>query len=203
MGEITAGCGDQYRTAKPFPHIVLDDFFPPAVVQQIEQEFQKPNDSQWLRYKGRAEQGKLPSTSELAMPLCVRNLIGALNSASFVRFLEQLTGIRGIIPDPHLYGGGMHQTARGGFLKMHVDYNRHNTWKLDRRLNVLVYLNSTWKDAWGGALELWDREMTACVSRIGPIMNRVVIFDTTEFSWHGHPDPLSCPEDITRKSFSL
>jgi hypothetical protein len=97
----------------------------------------------------------------------------------------------------------MHQTLRGGFLKIHIDYNRHESWNLDRRLNVLLYLNSGWDEKWGGALELWDADVKNCVQKIAPISNRLVIFGTTEYSWHGHPEPLACPAGVTRKSLAL
>ena len=203
MEHVADTRAQQYQSADPFPHIAIDNFFPTGIVEELEYDFPGPTDPQWLRFKGKAEQGKLQSTSELAIPISIRNVIHALNSPSFVRFLERLTGIESIIPDPHLYGGGMHQTPRGGFLKMHIDYNRHNTWKLDRRLNAILYLNSGWRNEWGGALELWDREMQSCKQKIYPVLNRLVVFSTTEHSWHGHPDPLQCPEGTTRKSIAL
>jgi len=197
---------DAYRNARPFPHVVFDDFLQSDIVRSLICEFPQSTDPAWLRYKAPAEKDKLQSTSELSMPAPIREVINAFNSSTFVRFLERLTGIEGIVPDPHLYGGGMHQTLPGGFLKMHVDYNRHNKWKLDRRLNLLLYLNEPWKEEWGGALELWEGGPAGpekVIRRVPPIANRVVIFSTTEISWHGHPDPLTCPEGTTRKSIAL
>lgn len=198
----------EYQNAEPFPHIVVDNFLSPDVLSEIMASFPDPRGHDWLRYKAPAERDKLQSTSELAMPAPIRAIFAAFNSSTFVRFLETLTGIDGIIPDPHLYGGGMHQTLPGGHLKMHIDYNRHNKWKLERRLNAILYLNDDWRDEWGGALELWDsnretKEMTRCVEKVFPAANRFVIFSTTEHSWHGHPEPLACPEGRTRKSIAL
>ena len=132
-----------------------------------------------------------------------RALLYQLNSSVFIDFLETLTGIRGLIPDPHFWGGGVHQIVRGGFLKVHTDFNRHPRLKLDRRLNLLLYLNPEWQEEWGGHLELWDRGMAKCGKRILPIFGRCVVFSTTDFSNHGHPDPLNCPEGMTRKSLAL
>jgi len=126
-----------------------------------------------------------------------------MNSQVFLQFLQNLTGIEGLLPDPRLQGGGMHQIERGGRLGVHVDFNRHRTSKLDRRLNVLLYLNKDWSEDYGGHFEMWDRQMERCVQRVLPIFNRLVVFSTTETSWHGHPDPLTCPEDRTRKSLAL
>jgi Rps23 Pro-64 3,4-dihydroxylase Tpa1-like proline 4-hydroxylase len=199
---------ETYRSARPFPHIVIDDFLRPDVIRELVNDFPGPGDHAWLKYRAPAEKDKLQSTSELSMPNSIRSMIGAFNSSTFVKFLEQLTGIEGIIPDPHLYGGGMHQTMRGGHLKMHIDYNLHQKWQLERRLNLIIYLNEGWKEEWGGALELWDsnrgtKEMTQCVTKAYPVANRVVIFSTTQDSWHGHPDPLNCPEGVSRKSIAL
>ncbi|NJM87615.1 MAG: 2OG-Fe(II) oxygenase [Hydrococcus sp. RU_2_2] len=132
-----------------------------------------------------------------------RLLLYQMNGATFVNFLEKLTGIEGIIPDPHLVGGGLHQIERGGYLKIHVDFNKHGKLNLDRRLNLLLYLNKNWQEEYGGNLELWDRDMIKCQKKILPIFNRCVIFSTTDFSYHGHPEPLTCPEGRTRKSLAL
>ena len=130
-------------------------------------------------------------------------LLTELNSGAFIEFLEALTGIRGLVPDPHFEGGGLHQIVRGGHLNIHVDFNGHPRTGLDRRLNVLLYLNRDWKDEYGGAFELWNRDMTACEERVMPYFNRCVVFSTTSTSFHGHPEPLACPEDRTRKSMAL
>jgi len=195
-----------YKNATGFPHIVIDNFLHPDVLAELLRDFPGPNNHAWLRYRAPAEKDKLQSTSELQMPPTIRGIINAFNSATFVRFLETLTGIEGIIPDPHLYGGGMHQTLPGGHLKMHIDYNFHNKWKLDRRLNVLLYLNEKWLDEWNGHLELWSGTRSALdkqFAKIAPIANRLVIFNTTETSWHGVPETLRCPDDRSRKSLAL
>jgi Rps23 Pro-64 3,4-dihydroxylase Tpa1-like proline 4-hydroxylase len=137
------------------------------------------------------------------MGKATRLLLYQLNSATFINFLEELTGIDGIIPDPHFVGGGLHQIERGGYLKIHADFNRHKKLSLDRRLNLLIYLNQDWQEEYGGHFEMWDRDMTRCEKKILPLFNRCVIFNTTDFSYHGHPEPLTCPPDRTRRSLAL
>ena len=112
-------------------------------------------------------------------------LLEFVKGCVFLEFLESLTGIDGLIPDPYYEGGGLHPIVPGGFLKVHADFNWHKDLKLDRRLNVIVYLNRNWKEEYGGHLELWNREMTRCERRVLPIFNRCVIFSTTDFSYHG------------------
>jgi Rps23 Pro-64 3,4-dihydroxylase Tpa1-like proline 4-hydroxylase len=117
-------------------------------------------------------------------------------------FLETLTGIQGVISDPHFVGGGLHQIVPGGKLDVHADFNRHNKLKIDRRINVLVYMNKDWHEEYGGHFELWDKEMKQAEAKILPLFNRCAIFSTTSTSYHGHPTPLSCPPDRTRKSIA-
>lgn len=166
-------------------------------------EFLEAQDEAWRRFENPREK-KLAEQKEIAFGAFTRYLLTAnFNSSVFLEFLESLTGITGLIPDPYFEGGGLHQIVPGGFLKVHADFNWHKQLKLDRRLNVIVYLNRHWKEEYGGNLELWNREMTRCERRVLPIFNRCVIFNTTDFSYHGHPEPLTCPEGMTRKSLAL
>jgi len=192
----------RYAQALPFPHIVIDNFLPIEVLETILSEFPKPEQINWTKYEDTA-QVKLASTNETQLGIATRLLLHQFNSSVFLNFLETLTGIDGINPDPHFGGGGLHQIVRGGFLKVHVDFNRNIKLRLDRRLNLLLYLNQNWEESYGGQLELWDRDMTACQTRILPIFNRCVIFNTTDFSFHGHPNPLTCPPGWTRKSIAI
>lgn len=193
---------EEYAAAQPFPHIVIDNFLPEWVLEEILEEFPKPKSIDWQKFENSAEK-KLASKGETQMGEKTRLLLYQLNSSTFINFLEKLTGIDGLIPDPHFVGGGLHQIERGGFLKMHVDFNKHGQLKLDRRLNLLIYLNKNWQEEYGGYLELWDSQMTRCEKKILPIFNRCVVFSTTDFSYHGHPEPLTCPEGQTRKSLAL
>jgi Rps23 Pro-64 3,4-dihydroxylase Tpa1-like proline 4-hydroxylase len=120
----------------------------------------------------------------------------------FLEWLEDMTGIAGLLPDPHMIGGGPHEIRRGGKLAVHADFNRHPHTGLDRRLNVLLYLNREWQQAWGGHLELWDLNRERC-KQIAPVFNRLVVFATTSTSWHGHPVPLTCPPGVYRRSIAF
>src|SRR5947207_10754222 len=193
---------EEYGKARPFPHVVIDEFLPWDLIDGVIAEFPAPVQTSWKAYDDQ-RQRKLEGTDESVMGPITRALFHEFNSSTFVDFLEDLTGIPGLIPDPHLDGGGLHQIERGGFLKVHSDFNWHDRLLLDRRLNLILYLNKGWLEAYGGNLELWDGAMTRCERRILPVANRCVIFNTTDFSNHGHPDPLACPEGMTRKSMAL
>ncbi|MFT7534146.1 MAG: hypothetical protein ACI85K_000091 [Hyphomicrobiaceae bacterium] len=193
---------ETYRTGAPFPHIAIDNFFPESVVDDVLGEFPKPDSDEWQEFKN-ARERKLATSNERHLGPATRRLIWEMNSQVFLEFLQILTGIDNLIPDPMLSGGGLHQIVRGGKLGVHVDFNKHHQYQLDRRLNLLLYLNKDWEESYGGHFELWDREVTNCVQRVLPVFNRMAIFSTTEHSWHGHPDPLNCPEDMSRKSLAL
>ncbi|HEV7138199.1 MAG TPA: 2OG-Fe(II) oxygenase [Steroidobacteraceae bacterium] len=191
-----------YSTAKPYPHVVFDNFFDPALVDQVLAEFPKPSDIPWQKFDNDREI-KLATAKEASFGPATRLLFYHLNSASFLDFLSRVTGIANLIPDPGFEGGGLHQIVRGGKLGVHSDFNKHGQYNLDRRLNLLLYLNKDWKEEYGGNLELWDRNMTRCEARVAPLFNRVMIFGTTDFTYHGHPEPLQCPQNMTRKSMAL
>lgn len=193
--------GPQYRTAAPFPHAVIDDLLPPELLQTAVDAFPGPGDLSWIEYD-RADEVKLafPAAEELPAPL--RDILYYMNSAVVLEFLQTLTGIEGLLPDPHFVGGGLHQIEPGGHLGVHADFNKYERFDLDRRLNLLLYLNQDWDEAYGGHLELWDRTMTNCVERVLPVFNRCVVFSTTDFSFHGHPVPLSCPPGRSRRSLA-
>jgi hypothetical protein len=130
--------------------------------------------------------------------------VDELNSASFVRWLSRLTGIPGLMADPSLEGGGLHQSGRGGFLNVHTDFSHHHYQKhWRRRVNLVLYLNPGWQEWWGGAVELWDSKVQRCVAKFPPLLNHALIFNTDEKSFHGFPGPLTCPEGVTRKSLAL
>jgi 2OG-Fe(II) oxygenase superfamily len=192
----------RYATAEPFPHIVLDGLFPEEALNGVLREFPEPESPVWKEYKNYHE-GKLETQGEGNIGVFTSLLLYQFNSAPFLQFLEELTGIKNIMPDPYFYGGGLHQIPRGGKLGIHADFSRHGMLPLDRRLNVLIYLNREWKDEYGGHLELWARDMSRCVQKVLPIYNRTVVFSITDWAFHGHPEALTCPEGMTRKSIAL
>jgi Rps23 Pro-64 3,4-dihydroxylase Tpa1-like proline 4-hydroxylase len=202
MAETARSGRSLYTAANPFPHIVLDNFFDPSLMDGILSEFPAPGQIRWQRFDN-AQEIKLASAAESAFGPITRLLLYHLNSITFLDFLSSVTGIDNLIPDPRFEGGGLHQIVRGGKLGIHADFNKHRDYGLDRRINLLLYLNKNWKEEYGGHLQLWNSDMTRCEAKISPLFNRVVVFSTTDFTFHGHPDPLQCPETVTRKSLAL
>jgi hypothetical protein len=193
---------DQYVNARPFPHIVLDDLFPDEVLDEILAAFPRPDEIEWRKFDNATEK-KLGYWHESRLRPEMELFLYRMSAPPVLRFLEGLTGIEGLIPDPYFGGAGPHQILPGGFLKVHVDFNWHPLLKLDRRLNLIVYLNKDWQEEYGGHIELWNRDVTRCERKVLPVFNRTIVFSTTDFSYHGHPEPLACPEGMSRKSVSF
>ncbi len=191
-----------YRSAAPFPHVVIDDFLETDAANALARCFPSPDDDMgWDHYGAENYEVKMSSAREELFPLPLRRAIHELNSGVFVSFLEQLTGIEHLLPDPHLAGGGLHLTRRGGHLGIHADFNWHERLQAHRRINLLIYLTPQWTDACGGELELWDRKAVGCERVVAPLFNRAAIFDTTSDSFHGHPKHWA--SDANRQSIAL
>ena len=195
---------NNFLKAKPFPYIELNNFFNEDYLDQVLNNFPKMSENRHDFSMNTKAEVKLAIGSPEKIPDKINSFIEYLNSYFFLDFIQNLTGIKHrLIPDPYLFGAGLHEIKRGGFLKIHSDFNVHPQLNLNRRLNLLLYLNKDWKEEWGGHLELWDRKMKFCRVKITPNFNKLVIFNTTDYSFHGHPNPLACPEDVTRKSLAL
>ena len=198
--EAGRSLADKYRHASPFPHIVIDDFLDPDVLRGVLADFPSSDDKEFFdRDQERFKFQYQPHESSSGL---VRNLFAELNSQAFLGFLEELTGYKGLISDPYFDGGGLHETKRGGHLGVHADFNIHRRLNIERKLNLLIYLNEDWEDDYGGQLELWDQEMKSCAVRVKPVFGRAVIFNTALDSFHGHPDPLNCPPERSRRSIA-
>lgn len=203
LNQLAQDRAESYASAKPYPHAVIDGFIPQDwILHKVLEEFPSPKKNNW-HPDSPAQLAKASYTTDYLYGPHTRHLMNEFNSATFIKFLQQLTGIQGLIPDPHYLGAGLHQINSGGFLKIHTDFSWYPELKLRRRLNMLLYLNEGWREEWGGAIELWDKKMKGCVKKALPLFNRCVIFNTTQTSYHGHPDPLMCPKDVSRKSIAL
>jgi Rps23 Pro-64 3,4-dihydroxylase Tpa1-like proline 4-hydroxylase len=150
---------ERYVSAEPYPHICIDNFLRTEILDAVVCDFPSPESQPWTAMIDK-DQKKFAANELSRMPPSVRRVLYFLNSREIVNFLEKLTGIEGLIPDPHYAGGGLHELRPGGFLKVHADFNWHKQMRLDRRINLLVYLNEDWKPEFGGNLELWDTAMT-------------------------------------------
>ncbi len=200
---LVHGLAQQYRVAAPFPHIHLTPFLDPEAARTMAAEFPEPRSAAWIHYR-HGNENKLGLNRRDLFPASIGEAVDELNSPRFVAWLRELTGIADLVPDPALEGGGLHQAGRGGFLNVHTDFSvhhHHSDW--ERRVNLIVYLTPGWKESWGGALEFWESGMRRRSASYLPLLNHAVIFNTDQNSLHGFPDPLRCPDHISRKSLAL
>ena len=197
------GLRRQFRENQPYPHVHLREFLDATVAAEIASEFPGLATDAWTRYK-HPNENKLGLAKRSLFPPLLGEVVDELNSAPFLNWLSELTGIPELVSDDMLEGGGLHQSGFGGFLNIHTDFSNHHYHKHWRRqVNLILYLSPDWNEQWGGALELWDRDMRRCVVKIPPLFNEALIFRTDEISYHGFPDPLGCPEGESRKSLAL
>lgn len=193
-----------YRNAAPFPHAVIDDFLDDNSARALARALPAPEgQTPWDRYAAQGFEMKLACAREEELPETVVRALHELNAGPMLRFLEALTGIDHLLPDPHLLGGGVHLVGPGGHLGVHADFNWHPGLQAHRRINLLLYFNDPWDPAWGGDLELWSTDAARREKTIAPLFNRAVIFNTRSDTFHGHPAPLATPEGIWRRSIAM
>jgi hypothetical protein len=197
--KLAEDIASKYRGNTPFAHLSFSDFLTPEAAAQIAAEFPAEPNDHWIRYR-HVNENKASTHNWDDFPPTIRAVIEEMNSPRFLALVSKITGIEGLLADPGIEGGGMHQSWTGGFLNVHTDFTMHRdrpTWR--RRCNLILYCNKDWNPAWGGALELWDSHMKHNVERVECQLNTAVLFNTPG-ALHGFPDPLTCPEDRSRKS---
>ena len=193
-----------YANNVPFPHIVIDDFFDSLTLRPILAEVAALDRSKrYAKFLDRKTDHNKFAFYPETVGVNTARLTNFLNSGPFLSYMERLTGIDNLIADPSYFGGGLHWIESGGFLEVHADFNHLKKYNLERRINLLLYLNEDWKDEYNGQLELWDRTTMTLAKSVSPIFNRAVVFSTTKESLHGHPAPLATPPGIARRSLAL
>jgi hypothetical protein len=194
---------EQARRARPFPYILVDNFLDTEFAHEVLRSWPSYEDAAKMGKEFRSinERKKVQVTDSTQFPKPLSELNDALASPEFTETTSRIFGIPGLLPDPELDGGGLHQTGPRGRLDVHVDFNYIAARKLHRRLNILIYFNDGWLPEWGGQLELWNSDVSECVRSVDPIFNRCVIFETSEISYHGVKE-VTCPKDAVRRSFA-
>jgi Rps23 Pro-64 3,4-dihydroxylase Tpa1-like proline 4-hydroxylase len=183
----------------PYPNVALDNFLPQETISAMKQEC---NNLEWTREFTRNGSHMIERQDVENLPVAneVRNI---MSSRRFLVWLGEVTGHHDLIPDPHMIGAGYMRCSRGDSLKLHSDFNFNNTLKLYRMLSINIYLNENWQPEWNGDLQFWDFERKECKTRYFPEAGKAVIFRHHKFGFHGHPEPLQCPENIYRDGFRM
>ena len=195
------------RNIVPFDLWVIDNFLDLELANKLSDDFLDYNSSNWFNYNSPLE-NKKTCNNWYFFPSTTYKFIAYLNSPEFINYISHLTEIKNLYPDTGLHGAGWHIHGKGGKLNVHFDYSIHPKLELQRKLNIIIYLTKDWDPLWGGNLEFWSHDTKLNqpkekVKIIENVFNRAVIFDTTQNSWHGFADPLTCPEHIQRKSIAM
>ena len=210
---VAAEHAEAFQGAEPFPHIAIDNFLPHDVAMEIARSFPGPFDIDWrLAGPGDTKHTKDPKIEKLStndeqkMPPYIRHIMHGFQSGVFLDFVGRLAGLNHLQPDPSFHGCGLHSTGPGGRLMIHLDASRHPNKDLRQVINCLYYCTPDWEEEWGGHLELWSEKggkAHECVTAIAPMFNRLAVFYTGAKSFHGHPRPLTCPENVRRNSLAI
>jgi hypothetical protein len=201
---VDAKLGINYFT-EPYRHLVIDNFFTDELADICLNNFPSLDDPLWEYANDKDIEIKYRTMwkSEFDIPEGIVDAVRILNSAPFLKGMSKKFGIEKIVPDAYFTGGGLNATKPGGLLDVHVDGNYHDATGLNRRLNVLLYLNPGWRPEWGGEFGIYDDRGEVCIKKIEPLFNRLVIFDSHDKSYHGLPAPLNFPDGEVRRSILL
>ncbi len=192
----------------PFDHWIIEDFLDTQDAKDVSKEFiDYESTEDIVRYKGWIGE-KSTCNSWNRFPALTYKIFSNLLSVDFVSHLSAVTGLTPLYPDIGLHGGGWHMSGKGGSLAVHLDYSIHPKLNLQRKLNLIIYLEEDYDPAWGGSLQLWShddetKKPLEKIKEVAPRFNRAVLFDTTQHSWHGFPDPINPLMGKMRKSFAV
>lgn len=190
-----------YSLGVPVPWLVFDDFLPTDLFCKVREEINIIPEHIWTKFTRNGSMMK--ECNNLKFSPVIRELALNFNSHEFVRWLEDITGISRIIPDPHLIGAGLMRCYHGDSLKLHTDYNWNEQLHLNRCLSMILYLSPEWDESWQGNLEFWNFDKTECLHRVSPQPNRLLIWNYDERTVHGHPHPLQSPKNVTRDGLRM
>lgn len=192
------------QNAPSFPHFCLDNFLEESFANEVHDSFPSYAEAAKLgkTFGAVNEKKKIQIPDPKKFPPAIYKLHELLASKDFIDMVSEVVGIKNLIADPTMLGGGIHETNSGGHLDVHVDFNYNEDLGLHRRVNILIYFNKDWHEDYGGYLDLWDENVKNCLGSYAPIFNRAAGFATNEFSWHG-VTPITCPADRMRKSFAV
>lgn len=197
----------QFVDATPFRHVIIDNFWKADIAQALVADFPNYESSVWTAHYQNSVEDKKTCNHWDKFPAATYRAFTYLNSQEFLNVVDPIIGTD-VKTDIGLHGGGWHSHHKGGKLNVHLDYNIHPKLNLKRHYNLIIYMTPDWNPKWNGGLELWSNDPKTnqpmeCVRTVENKFNRAVLFDTTQYSWHGLPDELSCPDGVYRSSIAV
>jgi Rps23 Pro-64 3,4-dihydroxylase Tpa1-like proline 4-hydroxylase len=191
----------QHHSQQPTPFTVIDNFLPQEVFLAIVEDIKNISEDYYMTFSKEYKASRKEARNFVQAPL-LQTLSNSLNSNLFINWLEKITDIKKLIPDPHLRGGGLNRVLSHDKLGLHTDFNWNDQLQLNRKVNIILYLTPNWKNEWNGALEIWNKDATKCLHQIEPIGNRLVFWNYEPWLVHGFTQPLNCPTNVSRDSLA-
>jgi len=194
----------QFSNGKPFNNVVIPNFLSENIINQISSEFPTDfnNNENWFHYNNPLEVKYLNSNIE-KYPMTIKDLYYTLSTKQVVKLFSEISSINELERDPTLYGSSLHAHGKNGRLNLHLDYEKHPLLEnKERRLNLILYLNKDWKSEWNGETELWNEDVSECITKHSVTYNSALLFQTNNISWHGVPEKIKCPQNKYRKTLA-
>lgn len=192
---------ESHSAGSPVPYTIIDNFLPDDIFKDVSFEVDFLQEHEWTVFSNSTSYRK--ECRNFTSAPRIQTLAHSFQSSKFLKWLEDITGVRKLLGDPHYRGGGVCKVPPGSLLGLHTDFNWNDQIQLTRKVNLILYMNSEWNKEWGGELEFWNLERTKCEISIEPRPNRLVFWNYDEHHLHGHPHPLNTPEDIHRQNLIL
>jgi len=191
---------NEFIDNKPYSYVIIDNFFKDDIANNITSNFPKV-DNNWHKYNNPIEY-KFALDNLKNMPPNISDIFNLLSTNNFIDIIKKITNIQTLEYDPYLHGAGLHSHPNNGRLHIHLDYEKHPISGKERRLNLIYFTNNDWKEEYNGDLQIWEKNMSSCAKKIYPKFNRAIIFQTNDISWHGLPEKIVCPENISRQTLA-
>jgi len=194
---------NDYKTGNPFNYTIIPMFFKEELARELNNNFPIPSidDKKWNYYHNPLEHKySLNNFDEYPN---IKAVFEYLQGSEFIKYISDITGIEDLEIDPYLHGAGLHIYPNNGKLDIHLDYNIHPITKIERRVNLIIYLNDDWNEEYGGYLKLYDNELNEVKMKKYSLWNTAILFRTSDISYHGLPEPIKCPNDKYRKSLAI
>ncbi len=189
---------NQFASATPLPHLIIDNFLPADIFQELCRDINQFPADKWItKNLGNSIRKESRDFTESYI---IQNIITNLTAHSFVNWMSSITNCKEIIPDPHHLGAGLTSASAGAHLGLHVDFNWNDTLKLNRKYNLIIYANETWNDSWNGDLEFWTNDKSKCIFTVKPVPNRLILWEYEQELVHGFTKPLACPANVERQN---
>ena len=162
-------------------HFLLDNLLPTNDIDEIYNAFPRDGDGFFNRESFREK--KRTSANLKSFNPILSDITYALQDSSIVNLIQDILGIKNLIPDPKLYAGGLSMMFPTDYLNPHIDNSHDGERNCYRRLNLLFYVSPNWSGENGGNFELWSEDRTTPKTIISH-QNRLVVMETNITSWH-------------------